>query len=475
MPGERRAVTREELEKSARGRARLEDVAARGLDLADAWLPRLEADFLDASGADLSGANLSGAHLMDCDFIGVRCDRAGFSGATLFQCGFEDAVGESVSFSGVRSTMSQWRRAELPRAGFRQALLSHADFQGAGLEEAMFDLADGEEVVFRDARPVRASFRGAVLPGADFRGADLRDADFSLADLTGADFTGALLDGAVFGGAAIGSARFDGDPPAVEPRPPAVDRTSALREHLRRGEAQQAVELYGRRPGAWVWEALKGGGLQRAATGQLLRRLLGDDTLLVLHRACRATADLSRGEGMALDVVEELSALLASGTAVHAPEHGGQVRFTMDPGREAAFALGGLMRHPETRPAAEAALRAGLGGRAVVTERCAAGLVARLAEEDRWTEIGELLSSDRPRVHRGVVLGLERHIGDAGEIAKWEKEKRRPPSRDVRSAFALLEELCGHPDPKIAGLAQVRKRSVDWVRRYFTDVDESQA
>ncbi|GII01479.1 pentapeptide repeat-containing protein [Planobispora takensis] len=470
MTPERRPVTREELEKAARGRARLEDVVTSDPGLTGVWLPRLEADFLDASGADLSGANLSNAHLMDCDFAGARCGRAGFSGATLFQCRFENATGDGASFFGVQSTMSQWRRADLPRASFQQALLSHADFQEAGLEEAAFDRADGEAVTFRGARLARASFRGCGLPGADFRGADLREADFSLADLTGADFTGAVLDGAMFGGAVVDSARFDGDGPAVEPPPPAVDRASAVREYLRRADGRGAVELYRRRPEAWVWDALDGRDLDRAATGELLRLLLADDALLVLHRACRATADLARREGMALDVVEELSALLACGTAVHAPEHGGQRRFTMDPGGEAAFALGRLMRHPGTGPAAEAALRTGLEGKAAVTERCAAGLVVHLAGEGRWAEIGEMLSSDRPRVRKGVVLGLERHLADAGRTAK-DAETKKPPPQDVRSAFALLEELCAHSDPKIAGLARTRRRSVDWIRRCFTGFD----
>ncbi|GIH93292.1 pentapeptide repeat-containing protein [Planobispora siamensis] len=470
MTPERRPVTREELEKAARGRSRVEDVATSDPDLTGAWLPRLEADFLDASGADLSGANLSGAHLTDCDFVGARCGRAGFSGATLFQCRFENATGDGVSFFGAQSTMSRWRRADLPRASFQQALLSHADFREARLEEAAFDLARGEEATFRGARLARASFRGAGLPGADFRGADLREADFSLADLTGADFTGTLLDGALFGGAAVDSARFDGDGPVVEPRPPAVDRASAVREYLRRADARRAVELYRRRPGSWVWEALDGQGLDRAATGELLRLLLADDALLVLHRACRAAADLAGQEGMALDVVGELSALLACGTAVHVPEHGGQTRFTMDPGAEAAFALGRLMRHPGIGPAAETALRTGLYGKAVVTERCAAGLVVHLAGEGRWEEIGEMLSSDGPRVRKGVVLGLERRLADAGQAAK-DAQTRTPPPQDVRSAFALLEELCAHSDPKIAALARTRRRSVDWIRRYFTGFD----
>ncbi len=404
---------------------------------------------------------------MDSDFAAARCDRAGFGGATFFQCGFEDAAGEGASFHGVRATLSRWRRAGLPRASFWEALLSHADFQDAGLEEAAFDLATGEEADFRRARLVRASFRRAGLPGADFRGSDLRDADFSLADLTGADFTGALLDGATFGGAALDSARFDGDPPAAEPRPPAVDRASALREYLRRGDAERAVELYHRRPGAWVWDALDGRDLQRDATGELL----ADEAPLVVHRACRAAADLARREGTALDVVGELAALLACGTAVHAPEHGGQRRFTMDPGREAAFALGRLMRHADTGASAGAALRAGLSGKAVVTERCAAGLVVHLAGEGRWDEIGEMLSSGRPRVRKGVVLGLERRLSDAGETAKWEEKARRPPPEDIRSAFALLEELRAHPDPGLAALARTRRRSVDWVRRYFTDLE----
>ncbi|WP_271217749.1 pentapeptide repeat-containing protein [Streptosporangium carneum] len=468
MTPKRRPVTREELEKAARGRIRLEDVTARDLDLSGAGLARLQADFLDASGADLSGARLAEAHLMDCDFTGARCDRAGFNGVTLFQCGFEDAVGEAVAFYAAHSTMSWWRRASLPRASFGRAHLSHADFREADLEEATFDLADGDATVFRDARLVRASFRGAELPGADFRGADLREADLSLADLTGADFTGAVLDGAVFGGAAVESARFDGDPPVVEPRPPAVDRASAVREYLRRGDARQAVDLYRRGPGRWIWDALDGEDLEPAATGELLRRLLSDDALLVLHHACRTAADLARHEGMALDLVEELSALLSSRTAVHVPEHGGQLRFTMDPGGEAAFALGRLMRHPDTRPTSEEALRAGLHGRAVVTERCAAGLTAQFASECRWAEIGELLSSGGPRVRKGVVFGLERHLADAGGIAKWKEKTRRPPSEDVRAAFSLLEELCAHPDPKLAALAGRRRRSVDWVRGYFT-------
>ncbi|GAA2869659.1 hypothetical protein GCM10010517_29720 [Streptosporangium fragile] len=474
MTPERRVVTREDLEKAARGRARLKDVAAPGLDLAGAWLPRLEADFLDVSRADLSGANLSGSHLMDSDFTGVRCDRAGFSGVTLFQCGFDNVIGEDVSFHAVHSAMSRWRRADLPRASFWEARLSHADFQEAGLEESLFDLATGEAVVFRNARLARASFRGAGLPGADFREADLREADFSLADLTGADFTGALLGGAMFDGAAIDAARFDGDPPAVEPRPSAADRASALRGYLRRGDARRAVELYRRRPGAWVWDALDGRDLRQTATEELLRHLLTDDALLVLHRACQAAADIARRESMALDVIEELSALLACGTAVYVPKNGSEVRFTMDPGREAAFALGSLMRHPDIRPAAEAALRTGLGGRAAVMERCAAGLVTHLARERRWAEIGEMLSSSRSRVHKGVVLGLERHLRAAGEVARWEETVRRPPSEDVRSAFNLLKELRAHPDPKIAGLARARARSIDWIRLYFTDFDGSQ-
>ncbi|MEV7011988.1 hypothetical protein [Streptosporangium sp. NPDC051022] len=67
-----------------------------------------------------------------------------------------------------------------------------------------------------------------------------------------------------------------------------------MREYLRRGDARQAVDLYRRRPGRWIWDALNGEGLEPTATGELLRRLLPDNALLVLHHACRTAADLAR-------------------------------------------------------------------------------------------------------------------------------------------------------------------------------------
>ncbi|MEV4744864.1 pentapeptide repeat-containing protein [Streptosporangium sp. NPDC049248] len=468
MKTERRVLTREELERAARKNARLEDVAATGLDLTGARLSRLAGDFMDLSRANLSGADLLRAHFMDCDFVAVRCDRADFGGATFFQCDFGDSSGEGADFGDAHASITWWDRANLPRADFSAASIAHSRFAAAGLEDATFDRAHGEEVDFHDARLSRASFRNARLPDADFRGADLREADFVFADLTGADFTGAVLEGAKFGGATIDRARFDGDPPATEPRPLVADHLTVL-ECLREGDGQRAVELYRSRPGSWVTSALHHcEHLDRAATEVLVRHLLGEDSLLVLHRTCRNAAYLIQ-QGVVLDIVGPLSALLGGGTAVHAPGPG-EARFTMNPGLEAAFALGSLMCRPDTGSPAETSLRAGLDGKAVVVERCAAGLTLGLALEERWTEIEELLSSGRRRVQQGVLRGLERRI----EAARERSWKRRPWG-DVYPVFAIFDELHRHPDAKLAKFAQVRGRSIQSMRRSLTGTPVNQA
>jgi uncharacterized protein YjbI with pentapeptide repeats len=455
---------REMLERAAKFQSKLDTVNIEGVDLSGAKLSRLQANFLTASDANLAGASFYQAGLFDCDFVRADCTHACFQSANFFQTAFKHTHGERVDFRKLRAEISWFDDAQLPRANFHGAVLKHSRFIRARMELAEFDEAQGEALAFVDATFTNASFRGAKFPGAVFSGANLQGTDFSLADLSGADFRGAHLEGAIFLGAKLEGALFDGRSPLTEPAPPCANVSECVREYLKKGDGAAALALYRayqpQRGKSWIVNTMSrtegDEELDPQAVAMLLREVLASsDDLLLLHEASCAAADLAQW-GLKLNIENELSALLGVGTSVREAT-GGTARLAVNPGMQAALALGYLGKLDS--------LRAGLSAKGSVPERCAAGLIVAWTFDARTAETDALLANDKRSVMSGVVAGLGDRIRSSG----WRAKSGQAVWGDPDIAVGIMKELTKHPDARQAKAAQVKLRAevnmIEWLER----------
>jgi uncharacterized protein YjbI with pentapeptide repeats len=171
--------------------ARLNQIAAPGVDFAAAKLTNIDATEAQIRGANLAGAVLTKAFLTkvdlrDSDLRGTELSGAFLSEAQLDGCDLTAAQGDETMLPLAHLDGAFLMRSRLPRGYFVRAKLRKARLNRAVLDGAVFQLADLRE----------ADLSEAILHNADLRGSDCRLATFRDADLRGALLEGANLAGA---------------------------------------------------------------------------------------------------------------------------------------------------------------------------------------------------------------------------------------------------------------------------------------
>jgi uncharacterized protein YjbI with pentapeptide repeats len=238
-------MTREQLLQKIQRGEKVERADLRGLNLANARLPKAALNRADLDGAnlesaDLSGAslrraslreaylvgiNLTGADLENADLEEAKLERAVLAGANLTRANLEGAVLTGADLSGAVLSHAQLAAAKLGGANLAGAVFIHAQLdeaylgavhaEGANLTKVSLVNANLEEALLSGAMLNDATLRGANLRLADLSGAsmvnaDLSGADLSQAKLDGVDARHAILTGAQLTGSSLTGARVSG-------------------------------------------------------------------------------------------------------------------------------------------------------------------------------------------------------------------------------------------------------------------------
>ncbi|GIJ47009.1 hypothetical protein Val02_38950 [Virgisporangium aliadipatigenens] len=197
----------------------------RGVNLAGAWLDRVNFSGSRLDQADLSGAAMAESSLRRARLTGARLEHAILDGADLAEARFD---GSCMVMTSLRS--ANLAKACLVEAEASMASFVSADARGAILDRAIMvrtelsgaSLAGSSLVgaVLRNAFLYRtnldeASLDGAdlffaVLIGAQLRNAQLVGADLSAAALRGANLAGANMERADLSGAGLMKANLSG-------------------------------------------------------------------------------------------------------------------------------------------------------------------------------------------------------------------------------------------------------------------------